>query len=111
MRGCAPIEHVCWHLGCCLCCIAPLRGRTRHNRRGDDTMLGTIRTKVAKAMSGRAGTDDPFELLQEDHRGVERLFKEIQDATPARRRALFSEIARQLGNHTVLEERLLYPPL
>jgi hemerythrin superfamily protein len=52
---------------------------------------------------------DAISLLKEDHRKVEKLFKEIEKAPANKRDDLFKEIKLELTVHTQLEEKLLYP--
>lgn len=52
---------------------------------------------------------DAITLLKEDHRKVEKLFKEIEKAPLNTRDELFTEIRRELTVHSELEEQLLYP--
>src|SRR5437588_5367384 len=52
---------------------------------------------------------DAISLLKEDHRKVERLFKEIEEAPNAKRGQLFKEVAKELTVHAELEEKLFYP--
>jgi hemerythrin superfamily protein len=52
---------------------------------------------------------DAISLLKEDHRKVEKLFKEIEKAPPGNREQLFKEINKELTVHAELEEKLFYP--
>jgi len=52
---------------------------------------------------------DAISMLKEDHRKVEKLFKEIEDAAPGKREQLFKEINKELTVHAELEEKLFYP--
>jgi hemerythrin superfamily protein len=52
---------------------------------------------------------DAITLLKEDHRKVEKLFKEIEEAPPGKREQLFNEINKELRVHAELEEKLFYP--
>ena len=52
---------------------------------------------------------DAISLLKEDHRKVEKLFKEIEDAPGGKREELFKEINKELTIHAELEEKLFYP--
>lgn len=53
---------------------------------------------------------DAIELLKADHRAVEDLFKEFQDAKGSgRKEKLAREICLQLTVHTALEEEIFYP--
>ena len=53
---------------------------------------------------------DAIELLEEQHREVEALFEEIEQASDAEeKRDLFEEIADQLTVHALIEERHFYP--
>lgn len=53
---------------------------------------------------------DAIQLLEEQHREVEGLFEEIEQASDAEeKRELFEEIADQLTVHALIEERHFYP--
>ena len=57
---------------------------------------------------------DAFELLEEDHRKVKKLFSEGDDTTERgvkTREELFARIKQELLVHEALEEELLYPTL
>ena len=57
---------------------------------------------------------DPFALLKQDHRKVERIFKEIHDTTERAektRQELFENLKTALEYHTKVEEQFLYPVL
>lgn len=50
-----------------------------------------------------------IELLESQHREVESLFEQIENANGREKRQLFEEIKRQLELHTKLEEKIFYP--
>jgi len=51
-----------------------------------------------------------IELLEQQHKEVESLFKRTDEAkTPAQRRKLFEQIADALAVHCAIEEKLFYP--
>lgn len=52
---------------------------------------------------------DPTLLLKADHRHVERLMQDIEQAEPAERAPLVDELATALAAHMQLEEDVLYP--
>ena len=52
---------------------------------------------------------DAISLLKEDHRKVEKLFKEIEEAPPGKREQIYNEINKELTIHAELEEKLFYP--
>ena len=52
-----------------------------------------------------------LKLLITDHKEVEVLFKEAEDATRARKRTLFFEIKSLLETHAWVEETIFYPTL
>lgn len=53
---------------------------------------------------------DAIALLREDHRKVEKLFKEFEDAKgEGRKEKLAHEIALELSVHTAIEEEIFYP--
>lgn len=53
----------------------------------------------------------PTEMLKEDHRRVDRLFKKVKDTTPSEHPALFEQIKAELDVHTHIEETAFYPTL
>jgi hypothetical protein len=53
---------------------------------------------------------DAIALLREDHRKVEKLFKEFEDAKgDGRKEKLAHEICLELSIHTAIEEEIFYP--
>lgn len=53
---------------------------------------------------------DAIAMLREDHRTVEKLFKDFEEATgDGRKEKLAHEIALELSVHTALEEQIFYP--
>lgn len=55
-------------------------------------------------------TQDAIALLKEDHRAVEELFKEFENAKgEGRKQKLAQQIALQLSVHTQIEEEIFYP--
>ncbi len=55
--------------------------------------------------------EDAIEMLQRQHREVETLFGQLDDAEGAEARRLFLEIADQLTIHATIEERHFYPAM
>jgi iron-sulfur cluster repair protein YtfE (RIC family) len=54
---------------------------------------------------------DAFELLKTDHEKVSQLFKEIESASGANKRNLFTRLKGELDVHAHIEEKILYPAL
>ena len=52
---------------------------------------------------------DPIQLLKKQHREVEALFKKIEKARGAQRRALMDELTANLKLHMAIEEKIFYP--
>ena len=52
---------------------------------------------------------DAIALLKQDHRAVEALFAEFEDADESEQSALATRICQMLTVHTQIEEELLYP--
>jgi hemerythrin superfamily protein len=50
-----------------------------------------------------------IEMLEEQHRDVEDLFEEIEEAEGAEKQEVFAEIADQLVIHSAIEEKHFYP--
>ena len=51
------------------------------------------------------------DLLKEDHRRVDRLFKKVKDTPKGEHPALFKQIKAELDVHAHIEEVVFYPPL
>ena len=54
---------------------------------------------------------DAVQMLEQDHRAVERLFSEFLSADPARKEELSRQIFSQLEVHSTIEEEIFYPAL
>jgi len=55
-------------------------------------------------------TQDAIALLKEDHRAVEKLFKDFEDAKgEGRKEKLARQICLELTVHTAIEEEIFYP--
>jgi hemerythrin superfamily protein len=57
---------------------------------------------------------DAITMLKDDHRTVEKLFKEFEklhknDGTPRQKADVVKQITQELGRHTYIEEQLFYP--
>lgn len=83
-------------------------------RNGTSTARGGARARGRKETSRKATGNgeqvNALDLLEQQHRQVERLFREIKSArTQPQKRRLFGELARALAVHTKLEETLFYP--
>jgi hemerythrin superfamily protein len=52
---------------------------------------------------------DAIDMLEEQHRDVEDLFEEFEEAKGAQKREVFEEIADQLVIHAAIEEKHFYP--
>lgn len=50
-----------------------------------------------------------IELLESQHRDVEQLFDDIEEADEAQKRELFESLADALAVHTMIEEQIFYP--
>lgn len=62
------------------------------------------------ARAEKAEKKDAVELLKDDHRRVEALFQQFQDAdNPAEKRRIVDRVAYELIVHSLIEERLFYP--
>lgn len=67
---------------------------------------------MARATPQKASTDAPSDaiaLLKQDHRAVEALFEEFEDADESEQSALATRICQMLTVHATIEEELLYP--
>lgn len=55
---------------------------------------------------------DAITLLKQDHKAVEKLFKQFEKATqPARQRTLAQEVIKELSVHAAIEEIVFYPAI
>ena len=52
-----------------------------------------------------------IDLLKEDHKIVDGLFKQVEDKPPSKHAALFKRIKGELDAHTHIEEVIFYPAL
>jgi hemerythrin superfamily protein len=55
---------------------------------------------------------DVYQVLMQDHRIVDELFKEIEksdDREVTRREQLFARLRKELEDHTLIEENIFYP--
>ena len=57
------------------------------------------------------GYQDLFELLKTDHRRVEELFSQFEDADKRTKVGIAEEVLTQLEIHTAIEEELVYPAI
>jgi hemerythrin superfamily protein len=57
---------------------------------------------------GKGGSMDAISLLKNDHRKVEKIFKDIEKGN-GNREQLFKELATELTVHAEIEEKLFYP--
>lgn len=67
---------------------------------------------MARATHHTSSTDAPRDaiaLLKQDHRAVEALFAEFEDADESEQSELATRICQMLTVHTQIEEELLYP--
>ncbi|MBX3300617.1 MAG: hemerythrin domain-containing protein [Nitrospira sp.] len=64
----------------------------------------------AKASSKKKPTD-AIQILQEDHRKVEKLFDRFLEADGKRRQQIAQQIFQELEVHSTLEEEIFYPAL
>lgn len=66
---------------------------------------------TAKKSSAAPKSDPATRLLMQDHRAVEKLFKQYEKAKedPAQKQTIFQQIYRELAVHTQIEEEIFYP--
>jgi hemerythrin superfamily protein len=64
--------------------------------------------KVAEAASSN---DDlsALDLLIAQHRNIEKLFAQVEQARGSRKQALFDQLADELAVHSTIEEKIFYP--
>jgi len=84
-----------------------------HTRGNGTTRRVAARSKGRARRTGRAtkGQEiNALDLLSQQHRDVEALFKEMKSArTVAQKRRIFSNLSRALAAHTRIEETIFYP--
>jgi hemerythrin superfamily protein len=66
---------------------------------------------MARATTSRSSDSpqDAVALLKQDHRGVEALFEEFEDADESEQSSLAARICQMLTVHAQIEEEILYP--
>jgi hemerythrin superfamily protein len=83
-------------------------------------MAAQRKTNGIKAMLNRgmqkvadiAAPDDDLnalDLLRAQHRNVDKLFAQIEQARGARKQTLFNQLADELAIHATIEEKIFYP--
>src|SRR3954466_6506700 len=76
------------------------------------TEVGSFLVQVRRHLTftpRRTGIMNAIEMLEEQHRDVEDLFEEIEEAEGAEKQEVFAEIADQLVIHSAIEEKHFYP--
>ena len=63
----------------------------------------------SSSMKMRGGGNDAETLLKQDHRTVEKLFREFESADEVRKEDIAVQACRELVVHSLLEEELFYP--
>lgn len=67
-------------------------------------------TKTRRGTGPSSRPRDAIAVLKEDHRQVEKLFKEFESTSaPSRRATIMQSIIQSLSRHAAIEEELLYP--
>lgn len=70
---------------------------------------GQNRTAASGAEAPASNAGDAIALLKEDHRQVEQLFAQYDQAGPDQKRELVRRICKALTIHAMIEEELFYP--
>jgi hypothetical protein len=65
----------------------------------------------AGQMFGGSGKQDVIGILKADHRKVEKLFTEFEEARGARKKTVVNQIIKELTVHSAVEEEMVYPLL
>lgn len=61
-------------------------------------------------MPEKTATVDPVKLLRDDHKKVQKLFKDFEKTEdPSEQESIFIEVSTELKIHTTVEEELFYP--
>lgn len=66
-------------------------------------------SRLADAVSSDSDSLNAMDLLKAQHRAVDKLFAQIQEAGGSQKRAAFRELAELLTIHAVIEEKIFYP--
>ncbi|MBY0546816.1 MAG: hemerythrin domain-containing protein [Candidatus Obscuribacterales bacterium] len=75
-------------------------------------MSHTIKESIKALVGIETSPTDAIHLLKEDHRKVEGLFKEFDEArTKTQKQKLIKQIVTELTVHAALEEKFIYPRL
>ena len=73
-------------------------------------MATTTKRRGQRSTRSSSRQRDAIAVLKEDHRDVEKLFKQFESTTaPSRRRTIMRSIIEALSKHAAIEEQLLYP--
>jgi hemerythrin superfamily protein len=81
----------------------------------DALNAGNTKTSAAAPSQQQVGSKntgektDAIAMLKEDHRKVEELFSQFENADDDRKEQIIEEVCRSLIIHTLLEERVFYP--
>jgi hemerythrin superfamily protein len=67
--------------------------------------------RSGKEEGGASGSLDALQLLESQHRAVEKLFQSIEGASGKDAQALALQVIDKLTVHTIIEERHLYPAI
>lgn len=65
----------------------------------------------ANMSSPKMSSTDAIQMLKEDHRKVEKLFEQFQQADGGDKQQIAQQIFHELEVHSTLEEELFYPAL
>src|SRR5579885_556363 len=92
----------------------PAKKRTRKSSNSSRSKTSHLRSKLTAKMfeAARDQQDKPkdaVELLKSDHQEATQLFEQFESATPAKKKALSSEICLALSVHMRIEEDIFYP--
>ena len=71
----------------------------------------TQKATKSNKRTNEALSADAVQMLEQDHRAVERLFSEFSSGDPARKEAVSRQIFSQLEVHSTIEEEIFYPAL
>lgn len=85
--------------------------RRRPNRAGSPSRAGS-RASSPNGRSRNGTGPDAIKLLKDEHRSVERLFRDFEKSGPTAyksRRKLVEQMVAELSQHAAIEEEVLYP--
>jgi hemerythrin superfamily protein len=89
-----------------------MAAQRKTNGNGSGNGLREILNRGLREVSEATAPDDDLnalDLLSAQHRNVEKLFGQIEQARGSRKQTLFEQLADELAVHATIEEKIFYP--